>query len=64
MLRWLSGHLLGKSCALGLPSVLFVFCLFVIVDVSHFGFEGRPLVLISTVPGHCLPLFFVFLLYI
>ena len=26
---WLTGHLLGNSCALGWPFVLIVFCLFV-----------------------------------
>ena len=30
-------------------------CLFVALVVSHFGFEGRNLVLIVSVPGHCLP---------
>ena len=29
-------------------------CLFVALVVSHFGFEGRNLVLIASVPGHCL----------
>ena len=24
--------------------------------VSHFGFDGRALVLIASVPGHCLPI--------
>ena len=28
-------------------------CLFVALVVSHFGFEGRTLVLIASVPGHC-----------
>ena len=30
-------------------------CLFVALVVSHLGFEGRTLVLIASVPGHCLP---------
>ena len=30
-------------------------CLFVALVVSHFGFEGRTLVLIASVTGHCLP---------
>ena len=29
-------------------------CLFVALVVSHFGFEGRTLVLIALVPDHCL----------
>ena len=28
-------------------------CLFVALVVSHFGFEGRTLGLIASVPGHC-----------
>ena len=38
-----------------LPYVLFVLCLFVILVISHFGFDGGTLVLIASVPGHCLP---------
>ena len=34
----LSFHLLGNSCSLGGPYVLFVFCLFVIMVISRFGF--------------------------
>ena len=30
-------------------------CLFVALIVSHFGFEGGTLVLIASVPDHCLP---------
>ena len=30
-------------------------CLFVALVVSHFGFEGRTLVLIASVSGHSLP---------
>ena len=33
-------------------------CLFVVLVVSHFSFEGRTLVLIASVPGHCLPFTF------
>ena len=33
---------------------LFVLCLFVILVVSHFGFDCRTLGLIATVFGHCL----------
>ena len=43
-----------ESCSIGLPYVLFVFLLIVIVVISHFGFEGGTLVLIASVPGHCL----------
>ena len=32
--------------------VLAVLCLFVTLVVSHFGFEGRTLVLIAPVPSH------------
>ena len=35
-------------------------CLFVSLVVSHFGFEGRTLDLIASVPGHCLPFNFLF----
>ena len=31
-----------------------VFELIVILVISHFGFEGRTLGLIASVPGHCL----------
>ena len=34
-----------------------VLCLFVILVISHFGFDGRTLVLFSPVPGHCLPFY-------
>ena len=30
-------------------------CLFVIIVISHFGFEGKILVLIAPVPGLCSP---------
>ena len=33
-------------------------CLLVALVVSHFGFKGGALVLISFVPGHCLPFTF------
>ena len=50
----------GKSCSLGCPYVLFVFCLFVIRSViSRFGFEGRIWILIAQVPGHCLHFTFI-----
>ena len=53
--RKLSGHLLGESCSYGFSYVHFVFLLFVILVISHSGFEGGALVLIASVPGHCLP---------
>ena len=31
-----------------------MFLLIVILDISNFGFEGGTLVLIASVPGHCL----------
>ena len=31
------------------------FRLFVVLVISHFVFEGGALVLIASVPGHCLP---------
>ena len=36
-------------------TVCSVLCLFVALVVSHFGYECRTLVLIASVPGHCLP---------
>ena len=36
-----------------IPCVLFVLCLFVILVDSHFGFEGKTLVMIAPVPDHC-----------
>ena len=51
---FLSGHVLGKSCSLGRPYVLFVFRLLVILVISCFGFEGSIWVLISSVPGLCI----------
>ena len=34
---------------------LYIVCIFVILVVSHFGFEGGTLVLIASVPDYCLP---------
>ena len=47
--RLLSGHLLGKSCPLGL-------CIMSIFNFSYFlfGFEGGLWILIASVPCHCL----------
>ena len=49
----LSGHLLRNSCPLGWPYVLIVFCLFVILFISHFGFKSGIWLLITPVPVHC-----------
>ena len=49
----LSDHLLGNSCPLGWPFVLIVFCLFVILVISHFGLESRICLLIAPAPVHC-----------
>ena len=41
-------------------------CLFVVLVVSHLGFEGGTLVLIAPGPGHCFPFlgsFFIQLTY-
>ena len=38
--------------------MFFVLCLFVILLVSYFGFEGETVVLIVRVPSHCLPFTF------
>ena len=49
---------MGRRCPFGLPNVSFVLCVFVILVISHFGFEGETLVLIAPVPGHCLHFYF------
>ena len=36
-----------------------VFRLILILVISHFGFEGRTLVRIASVPGHCLSFTFL-----
>ena len=41
--------------------VLFVLYLFIILVVSHFGFQSSTVVLIASVPGHCLPFTFMVL---
>ena len=49
---------MGESCSFG----LFMFSLYfdiVILVISHFGFEGWTLVLIASVPGHCLSFTFL-----
>ena len=54
----MTGSVLVKSCLYGQPYVLFVLCLFVILVMSHSGYEGETLVLTAPVPGHCLHLYF------
>ena len=34
-----------------------VICPFLVLVISHFGSEGRVLVMIVSVPGHCLPFY-------
>ena len=40
--------------------VFSLLCQFVALIVSHFGFKGRTLTLIASVPGHCLLLYPLF----
>ena len=47
-------YLLRKSCSLGQLYVLHVICLFEILGISHFGSEGKKLILIVLGLGHCL----------
>ena len=42
-----------KKLPLGWPYVLIVFCLFVVLFISHFGFKTGILLLIAPVPVHC-----------
>ena len=47
--------MISKAC--GNPKftiVFFVSCLFVVLFITHFGFEDMILVLVFPVPGHCL----------
>ena len=37
------------------PYIFIVICLFVILDIVHFGYEGKILVLIAQASGRCLP---------
>ena len=54
---------MGKSYPLGWPSVLIVFCLFVTLVISLFGFEGGVRFSIAPVPVHCLLVTHLCLLY-
>ena len=44
--RLASGHLFEKSCSFSRTYVLFVLCLFVILVVFRFGFDGKTVLLI------------------
>ena len=44
----------GKELRIRLTTCSLVLCLFVILVVSYFGFEGGTLILIAPVPDHCL----------
>ena len=46
-------HLDEWSCSLGSLYVLLIICLCIILVISHFGFEGKNLILIAAVPEHC-----------
>ena len=48
----------GERAAHSVNRMFTLICLFVSLVVSDFGFEGRALVLIASVPGHCLPFTF------
>ena len=50
----LSDHLLGNSCPLSWNFVFIVFCVFVVLVISHFGIEGGICLLIAPVPVHCI----------
>ena len=54
----LSGHLLGISCQLGWPSVLIVFCLFVIFTYFPVAFKGG--ILAFDCSSSCSLLFYYF----
>ena len=55
----LSCHLLVNSCPLGWPYVLIVFCLFVVLFISHFGFKSGIWLLIAPVPVLCFSITFL-----
>ena len=48
-------HLLGKEMFISLT----VIGISIVLFISHFGFEGRILVLVVTIPGICLPFFYL-----
>ena len=54
----LSGRLLGDGCLFGWRFVIIVFCLFVVLFVSRFGFGGGICLLIAPVPVHCFSITF------
>ena len=47
-----------KELLIRLNGMFSLICLFVALVVSYLGFEDRTLVLIASVPGHCLPFTF------
>ena len=47
---------LEKCRSFSLPNVLLVLCIFVILIISHFSFEGGTLVLIASISCHGVPL--------
>ena len=44
-----------EKAAHSVNRVFTLVCPLVALVVSHFGFEGRTLVMMASVPGHCLP---------
>ena len=54
----------GKKLLTQKTYVRFVLCLFVILVVSHLGFEGVTLVLIVPVPDYCLLTIFIAYYYL
>ena len=53
-LVWVAdGPPFGKSCPLGWPYVLILFCQSVFLFISHFGFKTGIWLLIAPVPVHC-----------
>ena len=59
LLGFLSGHPLGNSCPVGKPFVIIVLCLFVVLDISHFGFKSGIWLLIASIPVHCFLVTFI-----
>ena len=49
----------SENAAHSVDGMLSLLCLFVALVVSHFCFVGKTLVLIASVPCHCLPFTFL-----